>query len=498
MDKNGREILFFQASELQIDGITKEEVGKSAPDTMGAAGLVYFVEIVNGKIKVFQKSNGASAGETPTTTFFALPDGQGGLTYPSEIADARILYDSAEDRWVVSGLYPVSAPSGQVDPGTGHIILAVSRTASPLPLDDIGWKKYLLPMNYPENADYRPDYPTLGLDSQGIYLSWAYGFRVTGNTWYSHDVIALDKEWLFDLQILDASHYNRFYQDPTALPDDPNRWDIGAFTILPAFNFDPTPVGGLTWFLAKAPPGVGSSGGAIYYRALSGKGAGAHWVTGWEPLTEHPYGGYFDFDVNTISAPYPLLDGQQTQGIELSARRGGSRLAMPVMRNGHLWTCHHIGLDVLGSGSINRSGIQWIEMRANIENQTAPTLDYVAHGRVYDGSGVANPKWYYYPSLMVNSQGVLALGFSGSGSSANAFISAYYAMKPNGGAMGIPQVFKHGLDYFAFTFWGDYSATSLDPVDGTSFWTAQEYAKAGTEELYQSWGTWITRMSLTP
>jgi hypothetical protein len=42
--------------------------------------------------------------------------------------------------------------------------------------------------------------------------------------------------------------------------------------------------------------------------------------------------------------------------------------------------------------------------------------------------------------------------------------------------------------------WGDYSATCVDPVDDTTLWTIQEYAK--TPE--STWGTWWGKLELVP
>src|SRR5260370_11757011 len=42
--------------------------------------------------------------------------------------------------------------------------------------------------------------------------------------------------------------------------------------------------------------------------------------------------------------------------------------------------------------------------------------------------------------------------------------------------------------------WGDYSNTSVDPADDTSFWTIQEYAASPSS----TWGTWWGPVVLPP
>ena len=43
--------------------------------------------------------------------------------------------------------------------------------------------------------------------------------------------------------------------------------------------------------------------------------------------------------------------------------------------------------------------------------------------------------------------------------------------------------------------WGDYSATSLDPIDALTFWTVQEYAAPHFGTTNKVWGTWIGAVS---
>jgi hypothetical protein len=96
---------------------------------------------------------------------------------------------------------------------------------------------------------------------------------------------------------------------------------------------------------------------------------------------------------------------------------------------------------------------------------------------------------YYYPSIAVNCASDILLGFSGS-SSTNS-IAAYYAWRPAGGLGSDPPVlFYEGAGYFGSDRWGDYSFTTVDPIDSTAFWTVQEHATA--EPL--DWGTRIGKV----
>ena len=114
----------------------------------------------------------------------------------------------------------------------------------------------------------------------------------------------------------------------------------------------------------------------------------------------------------------------------------GSRLMMAVIRDGALWTCHHVGLSgTNGSYSgnatgtnVDRSAVQWLKLTTD----TNGNFLSVTNGRVFDRSGT-NPCWYYFPSLMVNAKGDMAMGFSGSQS--NGYNGAFSSYRTAAGAM---------------------------------------------------------------
>jgi hypothetical protein len=164
-----------------------------------------------------------------------------------------------------------------------------------------------------------------------------------------------------------------------------------------------------------------------------------------------------------------------------------------MIRNNVLWVCQHVGLagtvgtyggDESGS-TVDRSAVQWLKLQLN---STGAPLTHVAHGRIYD-TAASYPYYYYMPSLMVNANGDLVTGFSGS--KATEYIGAFYAGRlADGTSSGSAALVQAGRANFAGGgYWGDYSYTSLDPVDG-SFWTIQEYAELGTA----AWGTWVTKI----
>jgi len=122
-------------------------------------------------------------------------------------------------------------------------------------------------------------------------------------------------------------------------------------------------------------------------------------------------------------------------------------------------------------GQADRSAVEWFNI------QTTPTVSIVDTDRIHD-SATTNPKFYYMPSLVVNQNGDMVVGFSGS--SVNDYIGGYYTGKLNNGSSpSSPIRYFTGLDWVdnpAGIRWGDYSFTSLDP-NGLMIWTIQEYAE---------------------
>jgi hypothetical protein len=146
---------------------------------------------------------------------------------------------------------------------------------------------------------------------------------------------------------------------------------------------------------------------------------------------------------------------------------------------------------------VDRTGIQWLKLQVD---SSAGTLDYSAHGRVYDKSATTNAFYYYFPSLAVNCAGDMVMGFSGS--SATDYIGSYYSWRLAGeSTLDAPRLIQAGLTNYSDESgrWGDYSATTLDPTDDWSFWTVQEYQVPEVDPLEPiHWNTVIANIRPLP
>lgn len=156
------------------------------------------------------------------------------------------------------------------------------------------------------------------------------------------------------------------------------------------------------------------------------------------------------------------------------------RILSAIYRNGRVWACHNGGLPALGA---TRTGAIWWEVNP-------ATGQAVQQGMLQDAA--AN-RSFYYPSIVVNDQGLMMLGCSGS--SPTEYVGGYYAWRnpdsPLGELEGY-QRYRGGLGVYVGTRWGDYSGIYPDPVVGSSVWVLQQYA-----DLSNRWGIQWAQMTVS-
>jgi hypothetical protein len=154
-----------------------------------------------------------------------------------------------------------------------------------------------------------------------------------------------------------------------------------------------------------------------------------------------------------------------------------------VYRNGSIWAAHTAYLPATGTAI--RSAAQWWQI-----NTMSGSLGVVQQfGRRDDPAGQFD---YAYPTLDVNADNDMMIGYSRFG--ASQYASANYSLRMHNDPLNTLEadtVFKAGeAPYFKdFGYgdnrWGDYSNVAVDPVNDIDMWTIQEYAGTGN-----NWGTW--------
>lgn len=129
-------------------------------DTEGAAGPRYFVELINGRFSVYEKST-ATRVQTKTDLQFWQ---DAGVTFGAniDVTDPRILFDIDSQRWFAS---MVDFNGNSLHLRGNRFLVAVSASADPTG----AWSGFAFQAD-PINLDFA-DFPTLGIDAEAVYLS---------------------------------------------------------------------------------------------------------------------------------------------------------------------------------------------------------------------------------------------------------------------------------------------------------------------------------------
>jgi hypothetical protein len=284
------------------------------------------------------------------------------------------------------------------------------------------------------------DYPGLGVDDNNVYI--------TTNLFDATDFFSHSKVWRVPKpQLLTL---------PQATTLSWTEFTDPGFVLQPAHTFGPAPA---EYLLTEASFVIGAR---RFLEVLR--------ISGTPPALS---------SLGTVEvSPYPVIPISLPVAPQTQIDTGDTRILNAVQRNGRLYATHTVS-----NATNTKTEVAWYE----IVPSSPPTL--AQQGRVQDPA-----RFYYYPSIAVNANGDMALGFSGS--STTEFAGGYYTARLNSDAPGTTQpvgLLKAGEDSYFKTFgpptdsnrWGDFSATVVDPADDLTFWTLQEYAQTGNQ-----WGTW--------
>jgi hypothetical protein len=320
------------------------------PDTMGAVGPNHFAELLNGAYAVYNKSDGTLAQPRQTLDQFWT---NAGATPTGGSFDPRILYDPFSKHWFATsadGLANFGSPN--------DLLIAVSKTSNPLD----GWTGFAIPAN--PTTHLFADFPTLGINGDGVFVA-DNNILPGGNFSLNTTIVALDKAQLIAGN-LSGTQFENVSAFVTGVAPQPVVDMAGGHlpeTLLGEFN---TPAG----FLKRS-----DITGSFNNPPLSG-------VSG-PFIAVNPYG-------EPAGAPQPidptLIDTGDT-------RIGANALLV----NGELWETQTVQ-DPL----FNHAAIRW--------SRIDPTTSTVIQEGLIDDPTFA----YYYPSVSVDPNGDVVIGFSGS------------------------------------------------------------------------------------
>ncbi len=412
------------------------------PDPSGAVGTSHVCHVVNVSIQCQAKDGTAVPGfPLSLATFFAS------LSPQNFTFDPKILYDQFEDRYVAITLEKTDVADG--DPSnTSHIFLAVSDDGDP---SGAGWHYQsidaLLSIG---GADRWCDYPGFAVDEEAIYVTCNY-FGFSGGGFAGLRTWIIDKGVSGGLYGGATSTVNVY--DPVAMAGAGS-----ATTSQPAHIYGTPPAGATgTWLVSYSGLTDGINEYLQIYRIDTPLSA---------PTFSHNYVFVGNFDNNAVAMP----DAPQP-GTASLIDTGDRRSLNAAWRDNVLWSTATV---VPPSGADAGQATAYY-----FKTSTTGAPSSLASGGV-GGEDVVAGAYTYYPSLAVDSEGNIGIGFAAS--HGTLYAGAYFVTRDGGsGTLSPTETVKVGEDYYNRTFggprnrWGDYTRVALDPTD-EALWVINEVA----------------------
>src|SRR6185369_8599323 len=435
-----------------FEGLDRFNFGAgSPPDTTGDVGPTHYIQAVNTSVGVFRKTDGFLEAGFSFNTFMSQGN-FGNLCDTNNFGDPVVLYDTYEDRWIITDFAFLTDVSNNVL-APAYQCFAVSMSGDPVAG---GWNFYSIQI-----TDALNDYEKFGIWPDGLYMSANMFSFGAGSSFQGARAWAFNKAQMYagsptvkivtfnigggDFTVIPS---NSRLQTGTPPPGRPNlyisTWQfLNAVTVykfhvdwtnlsLSTFTGPDTPIAATSWpnaTVGNAPqPGTATLLDVLQIRAM-------------------------------VQNTYTNFGGVESLWIPHTVRRGNtSGFAAPRWYQ----------VDVTG-GTVAAAIPQ------------ATTWDP-------DGSNVINR---FTPSLALDRAGNMALGYSTS--SGTAFPSIAYAGRLAGDPVNTfsktEQTFFTGTaSQTGTTRWGDYSSVSLDP-DGCRFWLTNEYANPADQTFNHRWLT---------
>jgi hypothetical protein len=463
---------------LTFDGMNSAQSGCMClpPDTDGDVGPNHYVQSVNSSIKIFDKNgnplNGAN-GTTYNSLFLTLV---GTPCSGFNDGDGFVFYDHVADRWVASDFaFPGTLPGA----GPFYQCVAVSQTGDPV---NGGWFLYAI-QHDPANPTWIGDYPKFafwnsgGSPAQNAYYLTINLFDGPTLAFEGVRVFALDRA---SMLTGGAANAVAFDIPPAGLGD--------SYSLVPAgFRTGDSPSLGRDEFLLSVDSPA--TGGVTLTQVHGWKfhvdfGTPANSTLGigvnHSPNANITVAGFVDaFTTTTLLVPQ--------SGTTVKLDTLGDKIMTPVVyqnRSGaeSLWASQTVILNY-PSGP---TAVRWYQFDVTGGNFPATPVQQQSWSNGNDGL------WRWMPSIAVDQNGNTAIGYSTSSATQQPSIryAGRLAADPlnNLGQGEAIMTVGGGHQTHSSGRWGDYSMTTIDPVDNLTFWHTNEYYPATSS------ASWFTRV----
>jgi hypothetical protein len=452
-----------QTLGTSFTGATLADTGAFPPDSMGTVGPSQFIVAVNGRFRSFNKTTGAADGvlnADPDVFFSSVMTPVGGSVVLNFTSDPRIRYDRLSGRWVIAIIDVPCTNATCTTTANNRLLLAVSDAASAgIISGSTVWTFYF----FQAGGGNFLDYDTLGIDNSALYIG---GNMFTG----AGAAVGTDGYVVRKSSILSGGPIT-----VTTFAGLAVGVGAGPFTPQGVDNYDPASTEG--YFI-----GVDNATfSTLMIRRVFSPGSATPTISGNISLT-----------VPTTTYPNPVTHLGNTGGNNGRLDSLDDRLFAAHIRNGRLWTAHNIRVSAAGvanTAAAARNAVRWYELNGvrSTDNGGVPVV--VQSGTIFDNAAtLAAARQYWIPTVMVSGQGHAALGYSTAGTPfrADAGTSGRLAGDALGTTQAVAVYTSSSTDYnppadpggAAGRRWGDYSYTSLDPIDDMTMWTIQEFCNA--------------------
>jgi len=418
------------------------------PDTNGDVGPQYYIQTINTSIGVFRKSDGVRVAAFTFNTFMSQGS-FGNLCDTDNFGDPVVLYDSFEDRWVITDFaFQLDGSGNVVHPPGSFQCFAVSMNGDPV---TGGWNYYSI-----NTAGGLGDYPKFGIWPDGLYMS--------AN--------------MFDYAAAGAFQNSRLYAfNKTQMYAGSPTVNVVSFD-LPSSQFTVLPAN------ARLQTGTPPPGSPNYFASV------------WNFLNAiEIWKFHVDFlhpSLSTVTGPF---DSNMTFWWEQYSRSGATTAPTPanaldtlyprlMVQNQYtnlggtesLWDSHTVGAgNPTSSLTSAQSAVRYYQV--NVTGGTVAATTPQSFTFSPDAT-----RFRYLPSVAVNRSGDMAIGYTTSNATTNPAI-VYAGRLAGDAANTITQTeqllfqgtgSQSGTCGGTCTRWGDYSAMTLDP-NGCTFWYTNEY-----------------------
>lgn len=450
-------------------GITSAQsaCGCLPPDTDGDVGSGHYIQSVNSRIKITDKSGVQLLAPTTYNSFFSALGASTPCGNNQNDGDGVVFYDHISDRWVVTDF------AFGAFPGTSfYECIGVAKTSDPVAG---GWWLYAVQTD-PGHTNYLGDYPKFGMWRDGYYM--AVNLFSNSTTFNGVRVYAFDR----------ASMING------------NPANTIAFSILPADLGDKYSLVPASYRTGSAPP-VGAAEYVMAINSSAVAGTVENQVAVWRFHADFATPANSTFGVGAGHTPdgtitvNNFVDAFTSAGTAIVPQPGttrlldtlGDKLMYPLIyqnRGGteSIYSTHTVNNNQAGTGP---TAIRWYQF--NVTGGTIPATPTQQETFNNSNDGV----WRFMPSINVDRQGNLAIGYAASASTvvepAIRYAGRLVTDAPGSLVQG-EAVMQAGGGHqtSASGRWGDYSGMFVDPADGCSFWHTNEYFSATSASAWNT------------